>query len=191
MSDQQKGPGVVLTEEEKKMLLKLVRQSILKKLDPKKADDVKVDPRMSVLNEQRGLFVTLHKGGALRGCVGHILPTAPLLEEVQKVAELAAFEDPRFPQVTLKELPDLHIEITIMSPMYTIDNPEDVVPGKHGLIIRRGYYQGLLLPQVASERNWDRETFLDQTCIKAGLRPGDWRKDGTEIQIFTAYIFAE
>lgn len=185
-----KGPGVELTEAEQDILLKLARNAIIRKLQPTSSEEVpSVD--YPVLNEERGLFVTLHKNSALRGCIGHLIPMAPLRDEVQNVARLAAFEDPRFPSVSINEVPELHLEITILSPMYRIDDPETVIPGKHGLLISRGFYQGLLLPQVASERGWDRETFLDQTCIKAGLRPGDWRKSDTEISVFTAYIFSE
>ncbi len=186
----QEGPGVELTEEEQKLLLELARNAIKQKLKLETTETPGTS-KFPVLNEERGLFVTLHKGGALRGCIGHLLPSAPLGKEVQNVARLAAFEDPRFPSVSINEEPDLHLEITILSPMYKIEDPEIVTPGKHGLLIRRGFYQGLLLPQVASERGWDRETFLDQTCMKAGLGPGDWRKKDTEISIFTAYIFSE
>lgn len=185
------GPGVELTEDEQKLLLKLARNAIVQKLHSTSSKESTLTARFPVLKEKRGLFVTLHKGGMLRGCIGHLLPMAPLEEEVQNVARLAAFDDLRFPSVSIKEVSDLHIEITILSPMYKIDDPKIVIPGKHGLLIRRGFYQGLLLPQVASERGWDRETFMDQTCIKAGLRLGDWRKKDTEISVFTAYIFSE
>ncbi len=185
-----KGPGIELTEKEQEILLELARNAIVQKLQPDSAG-VTLSEDYPVLKEERGLFVTLHKNSALRGCIGHLIPMAPLLDEVQNLAKLAAFEDPRFPSVSITEVADLHLEITILSPMYRIDDPETVIPGKHGLLISRGYYQGILLPQVASERGWDRETFLEQTCIKAGLRPDDWRKSDTEISVFTAYIFSE
>ena len=184
-------PKVNLTETEKKQLLKLARDTIAQSFG--KVDTVQLDIKNlpDIFKQEYGLFVTLHKRNNLRGCIGHIIPMNPLYLEVGNVAKLAAFEDPRFPSMSEEEVSELHIEITILSPMFRIDDPDKVIPGKHGLMIRHGYYQGLLLPQVASERGWDRQTFLDQTCLKAGLFPGAWKEPKAEIFVFTAYIFSE
>jgi len=103
----------------------------------------------------------------------------------------AAFEDPRFPPVEKKEVKEIDIEISVLSPLQTISNIENIQIGKHGLIIEKGYNRGLLLPQVAVEYNWDKEEFLEHTCKKAGLPRGAWEDPSTKIQIFSAEIFSE
>jgi len=106
------------------------------------------------------------------------------------MAEAAAFQDPRFPPVRVDELGELEIEISVLTPLREIKDPEEIEVGKHGIMIERPpYYSGLLLPQVATEYGWDRETFLEQTCIKAGLPPNAWRDPATRIYIFSAEIF--
>jgi len=184
-------PDIDLTDKDKKDLLSLARSAIENELQSKPDKYFTTGFQSKNLYLERGLFVTLRKGPQLRGCIGHIQPMGPLYDEVSNVAILSATEDPRFPKVTVQELSELTIEITILSPFRKIDNPDKVIPGKHGLMIRAGYYQGLLLPQVAIDHGWDRETFLDQTCVKAGLFQGTWRDKKTEILVFTADYFEE
>src|SRR3569832_184613 len=165
--------------EERATLLSLARRAI-------ESSDFSVVPEdfSSHLLEPRGAFTTLHLHGALRGCIGFIEPRHPLWQTVVSTARAAAFEDPRFPSVTPVELQAIKIELSVMSPIRPIA-PEDVEVGIHGLIVSQHGRRGLLLPQVAPEWGWDRETFLSQTCAKAGLPPDAWRK-GATIEAFTA-----
>jgi len=141
------------------------------------------------LHEARGAFATLHKNGELRGCIGMIMAVRPLDETVREMARAAALEDPRFPPVSEPELGSLQLEISVLSPMFEI-KPQDVIVGRHGLLVSYGAQRGLLLPQVAPEWGWDRETFLAQTCRKAGLSPEQW-KHGAKVEAFTAEVFSE
>lgn len=141
------------------------------------------------LHEARGAFVTLHQDGNLRGCIGTIAAFAPLDETVIQMARAAALEDPRFNPVTEDELDRLRLEVSVLSPMFEI-RPEDVVVGRHGLMVSHAGRRGLLLPQVPTEWGWDRETFLAQTCNKAGLPADQWKK-GAKLEAFTAEVFAE
>ncbi len=145
--------------------------------------------RTNLLKEIKGAFVTIKKKGELRGCIGYIQGLKPLDITVKEMALAAAFEDPRFMPVTKDELPQIEIEISVLSPLKKIEDINQIIPGKHGILIKKGYRSGLLLPQVATEYNWDRVTFLSQTCIKAGLSPKSWEERNTEIYIFTAQIF--
>lgn len=141
------------------------------------------------LLEPRGAFTTIHRNGALRGCIGFIEALYPLWETVQETARAAAFQDPRFPPLMIDELSEIQLELSIMSPLRPIA-AEDVVVGLHGLIVSHLGRRGLLLPQVAPEWGWDRETLLSQTCVKAGLRPDAW-KNGAVLEAFTAEVFSE
>ncbi len=143
------------------------------------------------LLEKRGAFVTLTKNGQLRGCIGYIIGIKPLYQTVREVAEAAALRDPRFPPVTPAELDDLEYEISALSVPRPIENIDEIQVGVHGIIIRKDYRQGLLLPQVATEYGWDRETFLEHTCTKAGLPTSAWKDPDTEIEIFSAEVFSE
>jgi len=143
------------------------------------------------LLQKRGLFVTLEKRGELRGCIGYIKPVLPLADAVAEMTVSASSRDPRFPPVTQQELADIHIEISVLSPMRRIDDTRDVRVGLDGLFIVKGGASGLLLPQVATQQRWDKEEFLRQTCIKAGLPPNAWREKETETYAFTAQIFSE
>jgi len=148
-----------------------------------------------------GVFVTLNKlegsGHTLRGCIGYPYPIKDLLTAVKESAVNAAFEDPRFPPVSRDEVDSILIEVSVLTPPETIkvdhpiDMPGEVVVGRDGLIISRGYRRGLLLPQVAVEWGWDSEEFLAQCCFKAGLPPDSWLLDGTEVQRFQAIIYSE
>lgn len=143
------------------------------------------------LSEKRGIFVTLHKNGELRGCIGYVIGVAPLNTAVVEMALAASREDPRFPPVTKEETDSIEIEISVLTPPEKILDPGDVTVGKDGLIIKKGLRQGLLLPQVAVEWGWDRETFLDHACIKAGLPAKSWKSPGVEIFKFSAQVFSE
>jgi uncharacterized protein (TIGR00296 family) len=150
----------------------------------------------SVFKEKRGVFVTLSKGGHLRGCIGLPYPVMPLADALEHAARAAAREDPRFPPVTKEELPAIFVEVTILTVPVPIDGePEDrvrhVIVGKHGLIIRGMGTSGLLLPQVATEYGWDAGAFLDQTCHKAGLPGRCWKSPDVEVLTFEGQIFSE
>ena len=172
--------------EERTQLLRLAHESILSALE---AREIPLDPPTPHLAELRGAFTTLYLHDRLRGCVGYVLPISSVYRAVADTARAAAFEDNRFYPVSLAEASDLKIELSILSPPQPI-KPEDIEIGRHGLLISMHGYRGLLLPQVPIEHHWDRETFLDQTCRKAGLPPEAWRK-GATVEGFTAEVFGE
>ena len=139
-----------------------------------------------------GVFVTLKKRGRLRGCMGTLDPAQPLTDAVRHAAQTAALEDPRFPPVTLAELPDLSVEVSILSEPWPMGALDDLQIGTHGIIVRRGLQRGLFLPQVATEHHLDKETFLSRCCAeKAGLAADAWQDPATEVLIFTADVFRE
>jgi AmmeMemoRadiSam system protein A len=144
-----------------------------------------------LLQERRGVFVTLHLRGRLRGCIGYLEAVKPLGQAVQEMALAAAFQDPRFPPLSAPELAEIHLEISVLSPMRRIDNIDDIEVGVHGLYVEFNGRRGLLLPQVATECRWDRFTFLQQTCIKACLPADAWQYPATRIFVFTADILSE
>lgn len=144
----------------------------------------------SVLARHDGVFVTLKRGGQLRGCIGCITSDAPLTRSVANLARSAAREDPRFPPLRADELSQLHIEVTVLTPLEPIEGPQDVVVGQHGLVAQRGFNRGLLLPQVATEQGWDARTFVEHTCLKAGLPTDAWMQGG-ELFRFEAVFFGE
>ena len=143
----------------------------------------------SHLAELRGVFTTLYHRGTLRGCVGFPFPVSPLYRAVVETARAAALEDPRFAPVERLELPEIKISLSIMSSLRRVA-ADEVEPGRHGLLISDGPRRGLLLPQVAVEHSWDRETFLRHTCMKAGLPPDRW-SEGARIEVFTAEVFED
>ena len=145
----------------------------------------------AALRRPAGAFVTLTKGGKLRGCIGSIHAVEPLYRAVATSAISAAFRDPRFYPLQKDEIPQIELEISVMGPIERVTNIEDIEVGRDGLIVSRGRNAGLLLPQVATDYGWDRQTFLDQTCIKAGLEPGAWRSEQTHIEKFAAEVFGE
>ena len=171
---------------ERRLLLTLAHESIAAALEERPFEATQANPHLA---EKRGAFTTLHLHGKLRGCIGYVLSTQPLCRTVAETAKAAAFDDPRFQPVTPEEAAELKIEISVLSPLRPI-LPEDVVVGKHGLVVTQGNRRGLLLPQVPVEWGWDRETFLSQTCQKAGLAPDAWLR-GAELQAFTAEVFGE
>lgn len=178
-------PG--LTTEDKKYLLDLVRSRIDLVLREKQVGFL-TPPSEGALHETYGAFVTLNRNGKLRGCIGRLISEEPLYLTVGEMAEAAAFHDSRFPPVAMEDLADLEVEVSIMGPITKCEDPSQIVVGRHGLIMRRGDKQGLLLPQVPVEWEWDRETFLAQTCVKAGLSPDAWHDPDTEIFWFEAYV---
>lgn len=185
----EKGGAFALTKEEKAALLRLARRAIEAALDP----DAVLLPEADgsgALAERRGAFVTLRKGGQLRGCIGFIEPLLPLGRAVVQAAVLAATEDPRFPPLDRSELVGLTIEISVLTPLQDIANPRQVVVGRHGLVVSQGDRRGLLLPQVPVENGWGRETFLAEACLKAGLPPDAWRR-GAKLAVFEAIVFHE
>jgi uncharacterized protein len=177
-----------LSDRDRVTLLRLARQAIEQCTLGRRLPPVEEPPSES-LSARCAAFVTLRKAGLLRGCIGHIEASTPLRQTVRECAVAAALRDPRFEPVTSSELPDLHIEISVLSALTDV-HPEEVEVGCHGLLISRDLHRGLLLPQVATQWHWDREQFLEQTCIKAGLPCDAWRQ-GARIQAFTAEVFAE
>jgi AmmeMemoRadiSam system protein A len=137
-----------------------------------------------------GAFVTLRKQGELRGCIGHVEPDRPLDLTVARVALAAAQTDPRFPPVSLDELDEISIEISVLGPLERIAGLNEIAVGRHGLVVERTFHRGLLLPQVAVEQGWSAEVFASQTCVKAGLPPDAW-KQGAALWRFDAEVFGE
>jgi AmmeMemoRadiSam system protein A len=144
-----------------------------------------------VLHERRGAFVTLRKGGALRGCIGRVEPNAPLLVMLPEVARQAALDDPRFPPVDAGELPQIRIEVSLLTTPAPVAGPGDIVVGRDGLIVASRARRGLLLPQVAVEYGWSVEEFLSHTCHKAGLPPQAWRDGAVRVLSFQADVCGE
>jgi AmmeMemoRadiSam system protein A len=174
------------SHEERSLLLQLAHDSILSALENR---EISFDPASAHLAEPRGAFTSLYLNGELRGCVGYVLPVGSVYRAVIETARAAAFEDTRFYPVTLEEMRQLEVELSILSPPRPIA-AEEVEVGLHGLLISMAGQRGLLLPQVPTERNWDRITFLEQTCRKAGLPLDAWQK-GASIEAFTAEVFGE
>ncbi|MEE9187178.1 MAG: AmmeMemoRadiSam system protein A [Bacteroidota bacterium] len=178
-----------LTDEDKRTLLHVARDSVEHAV--KGQDLPQLSTISDTLSQHKGAFVTLNKHGELRGCIGYTDAHKPLVETVSDVAVKAALEDPRFVPVTEEELNEVVIEISVLSPLQSINHIEDIEVGRHGLVIERGFCQGLLLPQVALEYHWDREAFLKFTARKAGLPADAWKDPETSIYVFTAEIFRE
>ena len=175
-----------LSEQEKKELLQLAYSTVNLYVRENKVPEYK--PKSANLLQKCGAFVTLKKQGELRGCIGFIEPVLPLHQAVTQASIYAACRDARFLPVTSDELDDLKVEISVLTPLRKIFNPNIVTAGKHGLMIAKDGKRGLLLPQVAIENNWTRETFLERTCLKAGLPKNAWRS-GAEIYVFEAIVF--
>jgi AmmeMemoRadiSam system protein A len=177
-----------LTELAQAELLKLCRNCLEAYL---KTGQRRIErPSLPELLEKRGAFVTLHSHGELRGCIGVALAISPLYETAQNCAISAATIDPRFPPLTLSELAEVKIEISVLSLLKEVDALESIEIGVHGLMVNHEGRRGLLLPQVPAEHSWDREQFLRQVCRKAGLPVDAW-KAGARIESFTAFVFRE
>ena len=180
-----------LSQAEKKFLLEIARKTIETYAREGRRPELPSPEEVSEnLCSRRGAFVTLHKRGMLRGCIGVFAGRGPLYQTVSEMAIASGWEDPRFPPLDASELDEIEIEISVLSPLQPA-RPEEIEVGKHGIYITKGFSRGVLLPQVAVEYGWDRETFLAQTCLKAGLHPDAWKEPDTKIEIFTAEVFSE
>jgi len=178
----------LIPAEDRKELLLVARRSIEAAL---RSEPYSLQiPDSGPLAEARGAFVTLTRGGVLRGCIGRVTANEPLLRVVSEMAIASAREDYRFSPVRKEELSQIHIEISALTPPRTIQDASEIQVGRHGLIIRKGSSSGLLLPQVASERHWDVPRFLEETCRKAGLPADAWR-EGATIELFEAEVWGE
>ena len=180
----------MLTREDKQMLLALARQTLAQHLKDRETPSVEVETE--ALLQHRAAFVTWRKKetGELRGCIGEVIAQRPLIESVVRMAVSSGTKDPRFPPISIDELPHLTVEISALTPMTSIA-PEDVAVGRHGLMISKGYQSGLLLPQVPLELGWTRKEFLNGLCAKAGLPSSAWREDGVELRAFEADVWGE
>ena len=174
------------SQKERALLLKLAHEAIESALECRRISEEPPSPHLA---EPRGVFTTLYLGGELRGCVGYVFAVAPLYGAVMETARAAASQDTRFPPVSREEAPRLQVSLSILSPLRPIE-PDRIEIGKHGLVVSRGVHRGLLLPQVPLEHHWDRQTFLEQTCRKAGL-PSDAWKTGATLEAFTAEVFQD
>lgn len=178
-----------LGQEDKRKLLEVARTTIREHLEQGKVSD---QPATTpALERPGGAFVTLHEHGQLRGCIGTFTSPRPLVATVQEMALSSSQRDPRFPPVQLGELEEIDIEISVLSPLREIQDVSQIEVGRHGIYITRGLRSGVLLPQVATEYGWDRDTFLEHTCLKAGLPPDAWKLDDTRIEVFEAEVFGE
>ncbi|MFZ0687159.1 MAG: AmmeMemoRadiSam system protein A [Terriglobales bacterium] len=184
--------------EQRRVLLGIAHDAILSVVGSQGSDpgergrvrpSLEAQPSSPQLSEPRGVFTTLYLNHQLRGCVGYAVAVVPLYRAVAETACAAAFEDSRFVQVTKEEAPQLEVSLSVLSHLFAI-RPEAVEVGRHGLVVSQGTRRGLLLPQVPAEHGWDRETFLEQTCRKAGLPVDAWRK-GASIEAFTAEVFGD
>jgi len=185
-----------ITAEEQNILLSEAREAITAKLEKRKPfwenenEDNKIKNKDSNLFVPCGAFVTLHIGKNLRGCIGRMTANMPLIETVRLMAKEAAFGDPRFPPLNKNELPNIHIEISALSPMTPCSDPRKIIVGVHGLYLTGRGRSGVLLPQVPVEQNWSLDEYLEYICIKAGLPPGSYDDKDTVLQTFTAVVFS-
>ncbi len=149
-------------------------------------------PETGALAEERGAFVSLYVAGELRGCIGTFRPLGSLAATVARMAVAAASEDPRFPSLRPDEVKDLQVAVSALAPLHRVADPlREVEIGRDGLVVKKGWNRGALLPRVATEHGWDTETFLRQTCLKAGLPPSAWRDADCEVEAFEAEEFGE
>lgn len=181
------GVNLGLTSDEKDILRNVVLQTLNSVVRTRQTP--RFDNFSGNLGEHRGAFVTLTRRGDLRGCIGNIVGTQPLISTVAEMTRAAALKDPRFSPVRPEELPEIEFEISVLTPIRRVKDTREIVVGRDGIIITRGYNRGLLLPQVATEYGWDLETFLEQTCRKAGLPRDAWKDPDTVIEAFSAEIF--
>jgi len=173
---------------QRKIILNLAREAIRSRLESGQTVPL---PSHEFLHVPAAAFVTIRIAGELRGCIGTTEPARPLGETVISCAISSAFQDPRFPPLRLEEYEQIDLEISVLSLFQQIQSVEEIVVGTHGVLLSLGYQRGLLLPQVAAEQGWDRHTFLQYTCRKAGLSPNAWQHPEAIIKIFSAEIFGE
>jgi AmmeMemoRadiSam system protein A len=179
----------VLTAKQCKTLLDIARKAIEHAV---RDEPTEPEPREEkTLNVRSGCFVTIHQKDQLRGCIGNFQSELPLFREVAKMAASSATLDPRFYPMQEADLADFTLEISVLSPLQKIEDTNEIEVGKHGIYLEKSFHRGVLLPQVATEHGWDRDTFLKQTCIKAGLPTNAWQSDDADIYVFSAQIFNE
>jgi hypothetical protein len=189
-AQQVKAKPYALTTKEKQELLKIARQAVETAVRARKTYEPPA-PQSAALLEERGAFVTLNERGQLRGCIGYGSASKPLYLTVRDVAIFAAVRDTRFPPVTAAELNKLEYEVSVLSPFRHVREVKEIQVGRHGLVLRKGYNEGYLLPQVPVEQRWDRATFLDQIALKAGLPRNAWKDDDADLFLFTALVFGD
>ncbi len=178
-----------LNDREKEILLGIARKAVETHVRTGKSY---IEPREEMtLNLRNGCFVTIKQAGKLRGCIGNFQSELPLFKEVAEMAAASATKDPRFYPMKEEDLDNFSLEISVLSPLKKIEEIGEIEVGHHGIYLEKGFYRGVLLPQVAAEHGWDRETFLRQTCVKAGLPTDAWRAEDAEIYIFSAQIFSD
>lgn len=177
-----------LTLNERRLLLEIAREAIVSYIT---SGSVPVRELSSEkLAAKQGCFVTIKMGGKLRGCIGNFISDKPLFKLIQEMAVAAATKDPRFYPLKKQDLDGFSLEVSVLSPLQKISSIEEIQIGTHGIYMERNFHRGVLLPQVATEYGWDRETFLCQTAIKAGMGRDDWQEN-TDIYIFSAQVFSE
>src|ERR1700690_1719149 len=176
------------TLDERKLLMEVARQAL--ELGVRSRESLADLPGNENIHRPGGAFVTLRIRNRLRGCIGQLPSQEPLIRVVAHCAKVVALEDPRFEPVRGEELPKIEIELSILSPLKNAI-PEEIEPGKHGIMVSQGWKRGVLLPQVATQFHWDVIRFLEETCVKAELERNAWKDPSTQIQIFTAEISEE
>ncbi|MEA3506559.1 MAG: AmmeMemoRadiSam system protein A [Elusimicrobiota bacterium] len=180
---------MALTAQQKSQLLDIAETTIESYVEKGEVPEFNI--KDEILNRKQGVFVTLHKGGKLRGCIGNIFPQDKLYRAVRDMAVHAATRDPRFSPVTPGELKELDTEISVLSVPKKVESAEEIKLGRDGVIVKRGMNQGVYLPQVAAETGWSKEKFLESLCYsKAGLEPDAWKKKDTELLTFQAEVFS-
>jgi AmmeMemoRadiSam system protein A len=177
----------MLSDTDRLVLLDVARHALTAHVTGVSAPE---EPASDLLVGRAGAFVTLHHRGDLRGCIGHVEANEPLGRVIARCAVAAGVSDPRFPPVTAGELSEIAIELSILGPLESVSRLDEIDVGRHGLVVEMGWQRGLLLPQVATEWKWDRETFVAETCRKAGLARDAW-KTGAKIWKFEAEVFGE
>ena len=177
------------TDADRRLLLQLAREAIAAHVNLT-SDSAISNLQLAILAKPGGAFVTLHKGGDLRGCIGHIEPTEAIGVVIPRCAVAACSTDPRFASITADELDAIDIEISLLGPLEPIGGTQDISVGRHGLVVERGWHRGLLLPQVATEWGWNAEIFLAHTCEKARLPRDAWQQ-GAKVWRFEAEVFGE
>ena len=177
----------VLSDDEKRELLRIARASLREFLRSGRTPPGK--PHRASLTANAGVFVSLHQGSELRGCVGNVEEDEPLYKAIQNMAVAAASRDPRFDPLTRDMLDEITIEVSVLGHRQPVENPGAIELGVHGVAVTSGPRRGLLLPQVATENNWDASTLVAHTCAKAGLDGEAWQNDGVRLEVFTAQVF--
>jgi AmmeMemoRadiSam system protein A len=180
----------LLAEREKQLLLQIARSALALGVSAGNKPPLQEFPTEEILQQPAGAFVTLHRRGRLRGCVGQLPGRDSLAAIVAHCARAAALDDSRFEPVTGAELGEIEIEVSVMSALVDV-TLEEIEAGKHGLVVSQGRQRGVLLPQVASQFNWGAQRFLEETCVKAGLEREAWKDPATRVQAFTAEVFSE